>query len=136
MKKITFIIAAVLALSYSQQSNSQGVSFSQTVSNPTGTISNAGIDTMTYHLSKGYDRILFSMTYTRSANTAAGTVILEYKLGTSDNYVADAGDTLTVTNAASKTYYWNKANTARYWRMRIGGATTVTATVVGHLETN
>lgn len=117
-------------------SNGQGVSFAQTTSNPTGAISNSAIDTMTYQLSKGYDRVLFSMTYTRSAGTAAGTAILEYKLGTSDNYQSDVGDTLTVTNAASKTYYWNKTVTARNWRMRIGGATTVTATVVGKLQTD
>lgn len=115
--------------------NSQA-SFSQTVSNPTGAITNAGIDTMTYFTTKGYDRILFSSTYTRASGTGAGTMILEYKVGSADNYKSDAGDTLTVANAASQTLYWNKTVTARYWRIRVGGGTTVTATVVAKLQTD
>lgn len=120
----------------SNQLKAQGVSFSQTASNPTGAITNAGIDTMTYTLTKGYDRNLFSMTYTRASGTSAGTVILEYRVSSTDNWTSDLGDTLTVTNAASKTYLWNKTNTARQWRMRVGGSTTVTATVVGKLQTD
>lgn len=131
MKKIIFLLLfSVTAVAISQGQ----VAFNQTVSNPTGAISNTGIDTMTYTLSKGYSRLLVGMTYTRSANTAAGTVILEYRTSTSDNYVADAGDTLTITNAASKTYYWNKTVPARFWRIRVGGATTVTATVAAKLQ--
>lgn len=130
MKKLIFLLLFSLTAYLSQAQ----VSFAQTASNPTGAISNSAIDTMTYTLSRAYPRILVGMTYTRSANTAAGTVILEYRTSTSDNYVADAGDTLTITNVASRTYYWNKAVTARYWRIRVGGATTVTATVAAKLQ--
>jgi hypothetical protein len=112
------------------------VNFNQTAYNPTGAITNAGIDTMDYKLTKGYDRILVGMTYTRATGTAAGTAILEYKIGSTDNWKADAGDTLTVTNVASQTLYWNKTVTARYWRIRVGGATTVTATVAAKLQTD
>lgn len=132
MKKI-FLILVTLAIGYTVQSQ---VTMSQTASNPTGGITNAGIDTMSYTLTKGYDRLLFGMTYTRSANTAAGTAILEYKISSSDNYKSDAGDTLTVSNAASQTLYWNKTNTARIWRVRVGGATTVTATVTTKIQTD
>lgn len=109
-------------------------SFTQTTSNPTGAISNNGIDTMSYTSTKGYSRALFGMTYARSAGTGAGTAILEYKIGTSDNWKSDVGDTLTITNAASTSYYWNKTVPARYWRIRVGGATTVTATVTAKLS--
>lgn len=133
MKKI--VILLLVALSFgSVVIHAQGVAFDKTASNPTGAISNAGIDTGTIHLTKGYPRLLFSTTYTRSANTAAGTAILEYRIHTSDNWTSDAGDTLTITNAASKTYVWNKTVTARYWRIRVGGATTVTATVVNRVQ--
>src|SRR5574343_212385 len=126
MKKILVLgLGIALALGASSQ-----VTMNKTTSNPTGAITNAGIDTSTYTLTKGYDRILFSMTYTRATGTGAGTAILEYKNSSSDNYKSDAGDTLTVTNVASQTLYWNKTNTAKWWRIRVGGATTVTATVV------
>lgn len=111
-----------------------GVTFSKTASNPTGAISNASIDTGTIVLSKGYSRVLFNTTYTRTANTAAGTCILEYKINALDNYKSDAGDTLSLTNVASQTLYWNKTNPARYWRIRTGGGTTVTATVVNRAQ--
>lgn len=111
-------------------------SFSQTVSNPTGAITNTGIDTMTYVTSKGYGRLLIGMTYTRATGTGAGTAILEYRLSTTDNYKSDAGDTLTVANSASQSLYWNKTVTARYWRVRVGGATTVTATVGAKIQTD
>lgn len=125
----------MIALAVGYLSHSQ-VTFQQTVSNPTGAITNTGIDTMTYLLTKGYSRVLFGMTYTRTTGTGAGTVILEYKLSSADNYKSDAGDTLTVANVASQTLYWNKTISARYWRMRVGGATTVTATVTAKLQTD
>lgn len=133
---LAIVGVAILHRDLGFDAKSQGVALSQTASNPTGAITNAAIDTMSYQLTKGYDRILFSMTYTRASGTGAGTVILDYKLGTADNWKSDAGDTLTVANAASQTLYWNKTNTARNWRMRVGGATTVTATVVGKLQTD
>lgn len=126
MKKIALFL--IIALTFTISVNAQ-VALKQTTSNPTGAISNASIDTMTIDFTRSYSRVLFSMTYTRSANTAAGTAILEYRAKSSDNYVADAGDTLTITNVASRTYNWNKANPAKQWRIRVGGATTVTATV-------
>lgn len=135
MKKFLIFILGVSLLAIAPKSEAQ-VKMTKTASNPTGAITNAGIDTSTYSLTKGYDRILFSMTYTRATGTGAGTAILEYKIGASDNYKADAGDTLTVTNVASQTLYWNKTNTARHWRIRVGGATTVTATVVAKLQTD
>jgi len=135
MKKILALFLILTLLAVSNEVKSQ-VPFSQTASNPTGAISNSSIDTMTYTLTKGYGRILFSMTYTRTANTAGGTAILEYRQSTSDNWQSDAGDTLTITNVASRTYYWNKTVTAKHWRMRVGGATTVTATVAGKLNTD
>lgn len=137
MKKIILLslfLAGLAAFSPDTGLKAQA-SFSQTTSNPTGAITNAGIDTMTYTLTKGYARNLFSSTYTRASGTAAGTMILEYKLGSADNYKSDAGDTLTLANAASQTMYWNKTVTARYWRIRVGGGTTVTATLVAKVQT-
>lgn len=127
----------LLSLAFSvNKVEAQGVAFAKTTSNPTGAITNTGIDTGTYHFTKGYDRILFGTTYTRATGTAAGTCILEYKVASVDNYKSDAGDTLTLTNAASQSVYWNKTNTARYWRIRTGGGTTVTATVVNRAQTD
>lgn len=133
MKKIFLLGAIAMALGLG--ANSQ-ITFVHTTTNPTGAITNAGIDTATYGFTKGYARVLFSMTYTRSASTGAGTTILEYKNALTDNYKSDVGDTLTVTNVASQTLNWNKTVTARYWRVRTGGATTVTATVAVHATVN
>lgn len=138
MKKIAILL--LVGLSFGQvttnKASAQGVAFTKTAFNPTGAITNTGIDTGIYHLTKGYDRILFSTTYTRATGTGAGTCILEYKLHANDNYKSDAGDTLTLANSASQTVYWNKTNTARYWRVRTGGGTTVTATVVNRAQTD
>lgn len=135
MKKILlFLIPAILALCYTKQVSAQA-NFFPTAFNPTSAITNTGIDTLSYVTTRGYDRILVGATYTRASGTAAGTMILEYSIA-GVNYKSDAGDTLTVTNVASQTLYWNKTNTARYWRIRIGGATTVTATVAAKLQTD
>lgn len=130
MKKVILLLSiAGFAVSANSQSK-----FSQTTSSPTGAILNASVDTMSYSTSQGYQRTLIGMTYTKVTGTGAGTAILEYRISPTDNYVSDAGDTLTITNVATRTYYWNKTNTARYWRIRVGGATTVTATVVAKLQ--
>lgn len=128
--------AFLLLASVFYESKAQGVSFAKTASNPTGAITDAGIDTGTYRFTRGYDRVLFGTTYTRATGTAAGTCILEYKIHANDNYKSDAGDTLSLTNVASQTLYWNKTNTARYWRIRTGGGTTVTATVINRAQTD
>lgn len=123
----------MLAISY--QSKAQA-SFLQTTTNTTGTITNAGIDTMTIRLTKGYDNLLIDAVIVRTSGTTAGTAILEWSLRGSV-YKSDVGDTLTQTNAASQTLYWKKtATTARYWRIRIGGGTTVVATATAKLQTD
>jgi len=135
MKRLIIIALAILPLASAiNKSNAQGVAFAKTASNPTGAITNAAIDTGSYVFSKGYSRVLFNTTYTRATGTAAGTCILEYKINASDNYKSDAGDTLSLTNVASQTLYWNKTVPARYWRIRTGGGTTVTATVVNRAQ--
>jgi len=128
------LVSTLLLLTLTSETQAQGVAFSKTASNPTGAITNTGIDTGTYVFTKGYERILFNSTYTRATGTAAGTFILEYKINSSDNYKSDAGDTLSLTNVASQTLYWNKTVPARYWRIRTGGGTTVTATVVNRAQ--
>lgn len=125
MKKILFLISVGLALAYTPKAQ---VTFSHTATNPTGTITNTGIDTSTYVFTKGYPATTFALTMTRTSGTAAGTAILEWKLRSTDNYRSDAGDTLTVANSASQTLIWKKTHPARYWRVRTGGATTVVAT--------
>lgn len=137
MKKILFLISVTLAMSFilPDKVNAQAT-FDQSATNPTGAITNAGIDTMTIRLTHGYSRILIGMTYVRATGTGAGTAILDYKVRSTDNYKSDAGDTLTVANSASQTLYWNKTNTARYWRLRVGGGTTVTGTVSTGLQTD
>jgi len=134
MKKIAILIFSALFV-FLSESKAQ-VSFNQTKSNPSGAISNSSIDTMTISLTKGYSRVLIGMTYARSANTAGGTAILEYRISSTENYKSDAGDTLTVSNVATQTLYWNKTNPARDWRIRVGGATTVTATAAAKLQTD
>lgn len=140
MKKICLLLAFIIGLAaFSPDTGyvaKSQVTFVHTATNPTGAITNAGIDTATYGFTKGYPRVLFSLTYTRASGTGAGTTILEYRNSATDNYKSDAGDTLTVANAASQTLNWNKTVTARYWRVRTGGATTVTATVVVKATTN
>ena len=137
MKRIIILTLSFLLLgSVMNESQAQGVVFAKTASNPNGAITDTGIDTSTYRFTRGYSKILFGMTYTRATGTAAGTAILEYKISSSDNYKSAVGDTLTLTNAASQTVYWNKEIPARYWRVRVGGGTTVTATVAVKAQTD
>lgn len=118
------------------KAEAQNKTFSQTDYNPTGTITDTGIDTMTAVFTKGYGRILFSTQIVRASGTMAGTAILEYRVDQNYAYKSDAGDTLTLTNSASQTVSWNKTVTARYWRIRIGGATTVSATCTAKAQTD
>lgn len=137
MKKIPFLVVTLFLMALGVQRVDAQATFSHTASNPTGAITNTGVDTMTYTLTHGYNRIMFHEAVARASGTLAGTAILEYSVtGTSGSYQSDAGDTLTLTNVAAKYLYWNKTNTARYWRIRTTGSGTMTATTVGKLQTD
>jgi hypothetical protein len=134
MKKILlslFLITAMLALSYTSKSQA---TFSHTTSNPTGTITNTGIDTMSYTLTKGYDRIAIQPVITRTSGTLAGTSILAYSVNGS---AWVNSDTLTLANAATSVpTIWNKTVTARYWRIITTGSGTMVATTAAKLQTD
>lgn len=101
-------------------------SFSQTASNPTGAITNTSVDTMTYTLQKGYNLVSIQPVVTKASGTMAGWAVLDYSVNGTNWYVGT--DTLSLTNITTNTIVWNKQTAARYLRIRVGGATTVTGT--------
>lgn len=128
----------ILAIGYVSEVEAQGVRFSGTTTNSLDSLIDDGIDTTSYRLSRGYDNLLINLKITRGSGTLAGTSILEYSIDNSaGNWKSDLGDTLTLVNGATYSMYWNKTNnTARYWRIRTGGGTTVRAKCVARLQTD
>lgn len=120
-----FLLIATLIFSLGMTSVAQS-SFNQTASNPTGAITNASVDTMNARLSQSFNVVTVQATVTRLSGTAAGAATLYYSVD-GVSYVT-TGTPLTLTNVASQTVVWNTTSAARYWRVIVGGATTVTAT--------
>lgn len=123
MKKLLFILS-ILAISYVGKSQN---SFNQTVFNPTGTITNTGVDTMSVKVAFDYLTIGIQPVITKVSGTVAGTAIL---YGSLDNInFVSTGDTLTLTNATTNTTVWSKLNQSySFFRILVGGSTTVSAT--------
>ncbi len=124
MKKI-IILSFFLAMSvigFSQTS-----AFSQTASNPTGAILNTSVDTMSLTTIRDYESAGVQVVVTKATGTMAGTAILYGSLN-GTNYVS-TGDTLTLANSTTNTTIWTKtAPVWKYYRILVGGATTVTGT--------
>lgn len=101
-------------------------SFSHTASNPTGAITNTSVDTATYTLNRVYKVITIQPKVTRATGTMTGWAVLDYSADGTNWAIGT--DTMTLANAASNFTIWNKSTAARYFRIRSGGATTVTGT--------
>lgn len=97
-------------------------SFRQTTSNPSGTVTNTGVDTMTYALSASYQTVTIQPLLTKTSGTIAGTSVLQISVN-GTNYVST--DTLTNTNIANSTAVWNKFTAARYFRILVTGSGTM-----------
>lgn len=106
--------------------------FSQTASNPTGAITNTSVDTMTYTLSKNYRLISIQPVVTKATGTMAGWAVLDYSVN-GTNWVLGT-DTLSLTDVTTNTAVWDKSTAARYFRIRVGGATTVTGTAAAKIS--
>lgn len=128
MKKILSILCLMLVVGIG--ANAQ-VAFSQTASNPTGAITNTSVDTMTYTTLRSYGLVSIQPVITKATGTMAGWAVLDYSVNGSTWYVGT--DTLALTNVASQTIVWNKNTAARYFRVRVGGATTVTGTATAKI---
>lgn len=123
MKKIMFLLFfSIIAFQFSQAQ----VAFSQTASNATGAITNTSVDTMTYSAIRSYNLVSIQPVVTKATGTMAGWAVLDYSIDGTNWYVGT--DTLSLTNITTNTIVWNKATSARYYRIRVGGATTVTGT--------
>lgn len=129
MKKIIFLI--VLAGLFSCV-NAQVGTFSQTASNAPGAITNTSIDTMTYTLSKPYDHVSIQPVVTKATGTMAGWAVLDYSVNGTSWYVGT--DSLELTNVTTNTIVWDKTTAAKYFRIRVGGATTVTGTATAKIS--
>jgi len=126
MKKVIFLmLLLVTAFQFTQAQASY--SFSQTASNPTGAITNTSVDTMTYTLSKSYNLISIQPVVTKATGTMAGWAVLDYSVNGTNWYVGT--DSLSLSDVTTNTIVWTKVIAARYLRIRVGGATTVTGTV-------
>lgn len=127
MKKIIslFLITAMLVIGSVSYGQTPG-SFSQTASNATGAITNTSVDTMTYTLSKAYHIVSIQPVVTKATGTMAGWAVLDYSVNGTNWYVGT--DSLSLSDATTNTIVWNKTIAAKYLRIRVGGATTVTGT--------
>lgn len=127
MKKIIIVtMMAVMAIILSPAVTKAQGSFSQTATNPTGAITNTSVDTMTYTLKHVYLLVSIQPVVTKATGTMAGWAVLDYSVnGTNWNI---GTDTLALSNITTNTTVWNKSTASKYFRIRVGGATTVTGT--------
>jgi len=125
MKKIMILLLISISAAFSTQAQS-AYSFSQTASNPTGAITNTSVDTMTYTLSRSYPLISIQPVVTKASGTMAGWAVLDYSVNGINWYVGT--DTVSLSNVTTNTGVITKQIAARYLRLRVGGATTVTGT--------
>lgn len=108
-------------------------SFSQTASNPTGAITNTSVDTMTFTTLRPNILVSIQPVVTKATGTMAGWAVLDYSVNGSSWYVGT--DSLSLSNTTTNTIVWSKQVAARYFRIRVGGATTVTGTCAAKIET-
>jgi len=107
--------------------------FSQTASNPTGAITNTSVDTMTYTLQRSANIVSIQPVVTKATGTMAGWAVLDFSVNGTSWKIGT--DTLALTNVASQTTVWDKTTAARFFRIRVGGATTVTGAASAKIET-
>jgi len=105
--------------------------FNQTASNPTGALLNTAVDTMTYTMSKSYGIVSIQPVVTKATGTMAGWAVLDYSVNGTNWYVGT--DSLSLTDITTNTIVWTKNTAARYYRIRVGGATTVTGTAAAKI---
>lgn len=130
MKKILAIILSFFLCGMAAFSQT---SFNQTTSNPTGAITNTSVDTMNITLSASRQSVAIQPVVTKASGTMAGTITLYYSVN-GTNYVA-TGDTFTLTNVTTNTTVFNlTGKAAKYWRITVGGATTVTGTCTAKIS--
>jgi hypothetical protein len=125
MKKILLAFSIMVLLAGTVKSQTD---FKPTVTNPTSAITNTSVDTMNLVNLKGFASIGIQPVVTKATGTMAGTAIVYGSLD-GVNFVS-IGDTLTLTNVTTNTGIFTHANPVwTYFQLRVGGATTVTATV-------
>lgn len=130
MKKILMILLFSMTAYFSQAQSSY--SFSQTASNPTGAITNTSVDTMTYTLSRSYPLISIQPVVTKASGTMAGWAVLDFSVDGTNWTVGT--DTVSLSNQTVNTGVITKQIAARYLRLRVGGATTVTGTITAKVS--
>lgn len=116
---ITLLCFLVIGVSLKAQTAMNCTTF-----NSTCTVTNAGVDSMSYTTTKGYSFITIQPTMTKTSGTIAGTMVLYSKNSSAAAYVA-TGDTLTLTNVATNTTMWTKNSAARYWLIKTTGSGTM-----------
>jgi len=128
MKKIMILLLFSLTAAISLQAQT---AFNQTASNPTGALLNTAVDTMTYTMSKSYGIVSIQPVVTKATGTMAGWAVLDYSVNGTNWYVGT--DSLSLTDITTNTIVWTKNTAARYYRIRVGGATTVTGTAAAKI---
>lgn len=125
---ILCLCAAIMFASAIMQPAQAQSKFSQTVTNPTGAITNTSTDTMTLSL-PGYALITaFQPVITKVSGTVAGNCILQVSID-GVNYFSPTGDTLTLANVAINTTAFTITNSPyTYYRVLVIGSGTMAAT--------
>lgn len=124
------MLIAVLAFSFAEAQSA----FRQSATNPTGAITNTSTDTMSITLSKGYSSVSIQPVVTKATGTMAGTARLYYSVNGSNYTVIDS---VSLTNVATQWTIWHVVNKpVRYFRVTVGGATTVTGAATAKIQTD
>lgn len=112
--------------------DAQTITFSQTATNPTGAITNTSVDTMTATLPRTYHLVSIQPVVTKASGTMTGWAVLDYSVNGTNWKIGT--DTVSLSNTTTNTGIIEKVTAARYFRIRVGGATTVTGTASAKLS--
>jgi len=106
--------------------------FSHTASNPTGLITNTGVDTLTVDFPSYNIAVGIQLVVTKGTGTVAG-IARVYGSIDGTNYVA-TGDTLTLADVSKNTQIWKLSTPVyRKYKIQTTGSGTMTATTKGYI---
>ena len=132
MKRLLIAFAVVFSLVCTTEKTNAQVSFRPTVSNPSDSLIDAGSDTLSITLTRGYSAVSIQPVVTVGSGSVGSAKSRLYYSVNGTNYVVL--DSLTLSTSTST--IWTKSVPARYWKIITSGATTVRAKCSAKLQTN
>lgn len=121
MKKLLFVLIAIVAAMTATESKAQLV----TMTGSGDSITNTGTKYLTYALDGNVTASSIQVTFTKTSGTAAGKATIEYSIDGS-NYHRVSLDSFNVTNTTTQYKLWtlNVPNSYKYVRIKVVGSGT------------